>query len=94
MSFEEAQYYCFGKIDENILAVRFIHRNNKGKIEVVRDFLPSPDELILKGNNVKVTLNLNKSSVEFFKEIAKKNNSQYQKVIRILLDRYASPYSD
>lgn len=65
-----------------------------GKIEVVRDFLPHPDELILKDNTIKVTLNLSKSSVEFFKEIAKKNNSQYQKVIRNLLDQYASRYSD
>lgn len=65
-----------------------------GKIEVVRDFLPHPDELVLKESNVKVTLNLSKSSVEFFKEIAKKNKSQYQKVIRNLLDQYASRYSD
>ena len=40
-----------------------------GNIEVVRDFLPSPDELVMKDNTVKVTLNLSKSSVEFFKEI-------------------------
>ncbi|MBK8549904.1 MAG: CopG family transcriptional regulator [Ignavibacteria bacterium] len=67
---------------------------NLGKVEVVRDFLPHPDELVLKESNVKVTLNLSKSSVEFFKEIAKKNNSQYQKVIRNLLDQYASRFSD
>lgn len=65
-----------------------------GKTEVVRDFLPSPDELVLKDNTVKVTLNLSKSSVEFFKEIAAKNNSQYQKVIRNLLDQYTSRYSE
>lgn len=65
-----------------------------GKLEVVRDFLPSPDELILKDNTIKVTLNLSKSSVDFFKELAKKNNIQYQKVIRKLLDQYASRYSD
>ena len=29
-----------------------------GKAEVVRDFLPSPDELILKDNSIKLTLNL------------------------------------
>ncbi len=57
-----------------------------GKIEVVRDFLPRPEELALKENNVKVTLNLSKSSIDFFKEVAKKNGSQYQKVIRNLLD--------
>jgi len=67
---------------------------NLGKIEVVRDFLPHPDELVLKENNVKVTLNLSKSSIDFFKEIARKNGSQYQKVIRNLLDQYASRFSE
>jgi len=67
---------------------------NLGKVEVVRDFLPSPDELILKDNTIKVTLNLSKSSVDFFKDLAKRNNIQYQKVIRKLLDQYASRYSD
>jgi len=65
-----------------------------GKIEAVKDFLPKPDELIFKENNVKVTLNLSKTSVEFFKKIAKERGSQYQKVIRNLLDRYTSHYSE
>lgn len=65
-----------------------------GKIQVVRDFLPHPDELVLKENNIKVTLNLSKSSIDFFKEIARKNGSQYQKVIRNLLDQYASRFSE
>lgn len=67
---------------------------NIGKVEVVRDFLPPPEELILKDNTIKVTLNLSKSSVDFFKDLAKKNNIQYQKVIRKLLDQYASRFSD
>jgi predicted DNA binding CopG/RHH family protein len=66
---------------------------NLGKIEVVKDFLPKPEELVFKENTVKVTLNLSKESVEFFKQIAKKHGSQYQKVIRNLLDRYTSHYS-
>lgn len=64
-----------------------------GKVEVVKDFLPGPDELVFKEDNVKVTLNLSRSNVEFFKEIAKKRGSQYQRVIRKLLDRYTSHYS-
>ncbi len=64
-----------------------------GKVEVVKDFLPKPDELVFKEDNVKVTLNLSRSSVEFFKEIAKKHGSQYQRVIRKLLDSYTSHYS-
>lgn len=41
-----------------------------GKIEVLRDFLPSPEDLILKDNTIKVTLNLSKSSVDFFKGLS------------------------
>ncbi len=64
-----------------------------GKVEVVKDFLPKPEDLIFKDNTVKVTLNLSKSSIEFFKEVAQKHGSQYQKVIRNLLDKYSSHYS-
>ncbi|GMR25755.1 MAG: hypothetical protein BMS9Abin39_1081 [Ignavibacteria bacterium] len=64
-----------------------------GKVEVIKDFLPGPDELVYKEDNIKVTLNLSRSSVEFFKEIAKKHGSQYQRVIRKLLDSYTSHYS-
>jgi len=65
-----------------------------GEIEVIKDFLPRPEELVFKENTVKVTLNLSKSSIEFFKGIARKHGSQYQKVIRNLLDNYTSHYSE
>ena len=64
-----------------------------GKVEIVKDFLPKPEDLVFKEDTVKVTLNLSKASIEFFKEIAQKHGSQYQKVIRNLLDRYSSHYS-
>jgi predicted DNA binding CopG/RHH family protein len=64
-----------------------------GNIKVIPDFLPSPDQLVKKETNIKVTINLRKDSVEFFKSIAKKNNVQYQKVIRRLLDTYATSFA-
>jgi len=64
-----------------------------GKIVIVDDFLPSPEELVFKEDTIKVTLNLSKSSIDFFKDLAKKHGSQYQKVIRNLLDNYTSHYS-
>jgi predicted DNA binding CopG/RHH family protein len=66
---------------------------NIGKIKIVKDFLPRPEELVLKVDNIKITLNLSKTSIAFFKKIAKENGSQYQKVIRNLLDNYSSYYS-
>jgi predicted DNA binding CopG/RHH family protein len=64
-----------------------------GDVKVVKDFLPRPEELIFKEDTVKITLNLSKSSIDFFKDIARKHGSQYQKVIRNLLDSYTSHYS-
>ena len=52
--------------------------------------LPSPEELALKDETVKVTIALSKTSVDFFKNEAKKHNTQYQKMIRRLLDEYAA----
>jgi predicted DNA binding CopG/RHH family protein len=61
-----------------------------GKVKVVSDFLPSPEELVLKDETVKVTIALSKASIEFFKNEAKKHNTQYQKMIRRLLDEYTA----
>ena len=65
-----------------------------GEIEVVKDFLPKPEDLVFKEDTVKITLNLSKSSIEFFKRLAQKHGSQYQKVIRNLIDSYSSHYSE
>ncbi|MBU1172460.1 MAG: CopG family transcriptional regulator [Proteobacteria bacterium] len=59
-----------------------------GKVKVITDFLPSPEELALKDETIKVTISLSKTSVDFFKKEAKKYNTQYQKMIRRLLDEY------
>jgi predicted DNA binding CopG/RHH family protein len=61
-----------------------------GKVKVISDFLPSPGELALKDETVKVTIALSRTSVEFFKKEAKKYDTQYQKMIRRLLDEYAA----
>ena len=58
--------------------------------KVVKDFLPSPEELIFKDKTVKITIALSKSSVDYFKQVAKSYNTQYQKMIRRLLDEYVS----
>jgi hypothetical protein len=59
-----------------------------GKIEIVPDILPSPAELAFREEGVKVTLALSKKSVEFFKFEASKHHTQYQRMIRRLLDSY------
>ena len=59
-----------------------------GEIRIIDDFLPPPDQLAFKEDNVKVTITLSKASVDFFKKEAKKHHVQYQKMIRRLLDLY------
>jgi len=59
-------------------------------VEVVADFLPSPAELAFREDGVKVTLALSKRSVEFFKSEAAKHQTQYQRMIRRLLDSYVA----
>jgi hypothetical protein len=59
---------------------------------VIPDFLPPPEKLVLKENTIKVTLSLNEGSLIFFKKMAKKHGTQYQKMIRNLLDYYVKSY--
>ena len=63
-----------------------------GKLRVVKDSLPPPDQLVLKEENVKITIALKKSSIEFFKKEAEENHTSYQKMIRQVIDWYASRY--
>jgi predicted DNA binding CopG/RHH family protein len=64
-----------------------------GKVKIITDFLPSPKKLALKDETIKVTIALSKASIDFFKEEAKKHNTQYQKMIRRLLDEYTAHQS-
>ena len=63
-----------------------------GKLKIAKDFLPAPDKLVLKEDKVKITISLSKSSIDFFKEQAKKQHTSYQKMIRRVIDYYASQY--
>lgn len=63
---------------------------SKGRQDAIKGIMPSPEELAWKEETVKVTLSLTKNSVDFFKKKAKTHRTQYQKMIRRLLDEYAS----
>jgi predicted DNA binding CopG/RHH family protein len=60
-----------------------------GRVKVIDDFLPSPDALVAREDNVKVTLGLSRRSVEYFKGAAKTRRVPYQRMIRALVDAYA-----
>ena len=60
-----------------------------GRVKVIDDFLPSPDALVAREDNVKVTLGLSRRSLDFFKREAKARRVTYQRMIRALVDAYA-----
>lgn len=64
-----------------------------GKLTRIRDFLPPPSKLAVSEETTKVTLSLGKSSVVFFKRQARHYHTKYQRMIRELLDRYATEYA-
>lgn len=64
-----------------------------GHVKVIADFLPSPADLAFHDEGVKITLALSKKSVEFFKSEAAKHHTQYQRMIRRLLDAYVDSHS-
>ncbi len=64
-----------------------------GRVRVMDDFLPPPDQLVLRDEGVKVTLSLGRKSVEFFKAHEAQSKVPYQRMIRTLLDNYADRHS-
>jgi len=64
----------------------------KGRLKIIEDFLPSPEEFAKAEETQKITISLNKRSIEFFKEQAVKNKTKYQRMIRGLLEKYVDKY--
>ena len=60
--------------------------------ELIDDFLPPPEQLFLREETVKVTLNLSQRSVDFFKRSSSKHGVPYQQMVRRVLDLYAQRY--
>jgi hypothetical protein len=116
---QEPRYFCFGRVGEGIVTVRFTYRAGVirifsagywrrgkwsmssrikytdeplGDLKVIADFLPPPEQLAFREEGVKVTIALSKRSVEFFKAEAARHHTQYQRMIRRLVDAYVDAY--
>lgn len=59
---------------------------------VMEDFLPSPDKLVRKAEKEKITIAVDKRSLELYKRYAKKHNAKYQSMINGVLSSYADKY--
>lgn len=64
-----------------------------GKLKIVDDFLPPPEKLVAAEEMVKVTLAVDRFSLEFFKQMAGKVGAKYQKMMREVLRGYARRYA-
>ena len=62
-------------------------------LKAATDILPTPDDLAYREDSIKITITLSKKSVEFFKAEATKRQTQYQRMIRRLLDSYVDTQS-
>lgn len=76
------------------MSAKFKYTNGPiGEPKVIRDFLPFPEELAFRDEDVKVTITLSKKIVDFFKSAAAKGDTQYQRMIRRLLDAYVAAHT-
>ena len=71
------------KIDDNLPI---------GKLTIIDNFLPSPEELVKPLKTKKITISLTETSINFFKKQASKNKTKYQRMIRNLVEKYAEKY--
>lgn len=64
-----------------------------GELKKIDEVLPPPHQLAVPEETVMVTLRLSESSVNFFKRQASKHRTKYQKMIRVLVDKYVERYT-
>ena len=65
-------------------------RTPKGKLTLAADFLPPPGELLPREQTV--ILELDESTVRFFKRQATKSQLKYQQMMREVLSLYARKF--
>ena len=58
----------------------------------IDDVLPSPSELVRKTEKEKITIAIDKNSLELFKKYAEKHDAKYQTMINGVLSSYADKF--
>jgi len=79
---------------KQFMTTKIKYTNEPIEAKVIMDFLPPPEELAFREEGVKVTIALSKKSVDFFKSEASKHHTQYQRMIRNLIDTYVETYAE
>ena len=63
-----------------------------GKLKVIPDFLPPPEDLFPKSELQKITIIVDKDTVLFFKQTASQHGQKYKRMMREVLKGYAKKY--
>ena len=79
-----------GEKERKSMKKKIKYSNEPIEARVITDFLPSPENLVLREKKKRVTLTLTEKSLDFFKEAARKRKASYQAMIRRLLDFYVA----
>lgn len=58
----------------------------------VNDLLPSPEEFVRKTKKEKITIAVDKDSLELYKQYAKKHDAKYQSMMNGVLSSYAEKF--
>ena len=58
----------------------------------VKDFLPSPKELVRTTKKEKITIAIDTDSLNLYKQYAKKHNAKYQSMINGVVSSYADKF--
>lgn len=59
---------------------------------ITSDLLPSPAELVRKVEKEKITISIDKHSLDLFKQYADKHDAKYQTMINCVLGSYADKF--
>jgi hypothetical protein len=59
------------------------------RARIIPNFLPPPEALFPVEDILKITLRLDRQSVDFYKERARRHGTKYQRMMREILKRYA-----
>ena len=63
-----------------------------GKLTVIKDDLPSPEELAESFKTKKITIDVEEITLDFFRKRAERTRSKYQRLMREVLKEYAKKY--
>lgn len=58
----------------------------------VDDFLPAPKELVYRTEKERITIAIDKHSLQLFKQYAKEHDAKYQSLINAVLGSYADKF--